>query len=96
MTSKHLAEWRLYDQLEPFGEERADFRSAQIAQALWNIARDPKVNPKGWPLEDFLLTFGDRPTAAKAQQSSNYQEMLIDAWVAGSNAVFAKGTITCQ
>ena len=90
ITSGLFQEWRAYEELEPFGEERGDFRSAQIVQALCNIARDTKRNPNGWPINEFMLRLGDSPWAAyKAVQPLAYQEMLIDTWIAGSNATFA-------
>lgn len=96
ITWKQFIEWRIYDELEPFGEERGDARSAQIAQALWNIARDVKKNPKGWPLSDFILAWGDAPRLI-IKQSLETQELLIDSWIAGSNAVFAlKEAQQCQ
>jgi len=46
-----LSEWELYEELEPFGERRADYRAASICHviAMANGAKDAK-------LEDFLLT----------------------------------------
>lgn len=88
MTWEQFQEWRAFDELEPFGEERSDIRSAQIVQALWNIARDVKKNPQGWPLSDFVLAFGDAPRPSLGQ-SIETQELLIDAWIQGSNAAFA-------
>lgn len=85
---EQFLEWQAYFELEPFGEERGDFRSGQIVQALWNIARDPKRNPDGWPLSEFLLTFGDTPRRI-VEQSVETQELLIDSWIIGHNAALA-------
>lgn len=51
MSSRELSEWQLYEELEPFGERRADYRTASICHtlALANGAKNVK-------LEDFLLT----------------------------------------
>lgn len=89
MTWKEFLEWEAFEEVEPFETERADVRSAHIVQTLWNIARDTKANPKGWPLTDFLLAFGDTPRP-HAEQSLETQTLLIDSWIAGSNAVFKK------
>lgn len=91
MTWSQFLEWRAFDDLEPFGEERSDFRTAQVVQTLWNIHRDPKRNPDGWPLTDFVLAFGDSPyrREEKPAQSPETIELHIDAWVAASNAKFA-------
>lgn len=89
LTATQILEWQVYDELDPFGEERADYRSAQIVQALWNIARDATKHPNGWSIEEFVLAFGDTPRLAKVPQSLETMELLIDSWIAGSNAVFA-------
>lgn len=90
ITWPEFLEWQAFETLEPFESERADWRSAQVAQALWNIARDQKKNPNGWPLSDFILPFGDAPRPEAVTQTLETQELLIDSWVAGTNAVFAK------
>lgn len=59
ITAEQLFNWVAYYELEPFGERVADYRSAQIVQALYNIARDTKKQREPFELEDFLLPFGD-------------------------------------
>jgi hypothetical protein len=55
-------------EVEPFGEERADYRAASIVQMIANMNRDVKKHPDGFKIDDFLLRFGDTPTpAAKIQ-----------------------------
>jgi hypothetical protein len=73
-------EWKYYEELEPFPAERADWNMAHIAQLLVR---------NGKQLKEFMLPFGDLPTSAEMQQPVAYQEMLIDAWITGSNAVIA-------
>jgi hypothetical protein len=89
VTWRQLSEWMAFEELEPFGEERDDFRAAQIVQALWNIARDQTKCPNGYPLTDFVLKIGDSPWrsvgAASTAQTVESQELLIDAWVFGHN-----------
>lgn len=79
----------MYDDLDPFGEEREDYRNAAVVQALWNIARDVKRYPDGFPLTDFLMHFGDAPRIVTQAQTVAYQEHLIDAWCFTNNAVVA-------
>lgn len=81
-------EWEHFSTVEPFGEERDDIRAASIVQALWNIARDTKACPNGWPLTDFLLSFGDTPLRT-VKQTVQTQELLIDSWIGGHNAALA-------
>jgi hypothetical protein len=81
MSWHTFLEWKAFSDLEPFPDERADFNAAHIVQA---VMRDGRI------LDEFRLPFGDlvlsRPSK---QQPIEYQEMLIDAWVSNSNAIFA-------
>ena len=51
MTEEQLLEWQLYDQLDPVGEFRADYRLAHLSALIVNIvnsmnntkARKPKL-----------------------------------------------------
>ena len=93
LTWADLLEWQEYARLEPFDEERADARSAQIVQALYNLFADRRGYPDGFPLADFLLIFGDAeapPRTEKPKQDLAYQEMLIDAWCDTQNAIVAR------
>jgi len=57
MSAKLLQEWETYAAIEPFDELRADLRTAQITQMLYNVNRDNKKEPKGRPIEDFMFNF---------------------------------------
>lgn len=58
MSSRHVAEWMAYYRLEPWGEERADRRSAIIATTIANIHRGKNRAP--YKIEQFMPKF-DRP-----------------------------------
>lgn len=58
MSGQELAEWRAFSLLEPFGEERADMRSAMVAQILANVNRGKDQAP--FKLEDFLSGYERR------------------------------------
>ena len=74
-----LHEWQIFYELEPDGDERNEWGLAHIVQA---IAQSDK------PLSKFILPFGDSGvTSPPVQQTVEYQEMVIDAWVLGSNAI---------
>ena len=45
MQPEQLRDWQIYAELEPFGEEREDLRTAYIATLLYNIHRDSKQSP---------------------------------------------------
>lgn len=63
-----LLKWGKYYQREPFGEWRADVRSAQITQMLANINRDPKKRSDPYQIKDFLLF--DKPTKRQTEEPS--------------------------
>lgn len=88
ISGAQFHEWQVFDSLEPFGEERSDIRIASVVQALWNIARDMKKCPDGYPLADFVLQFGDTPRRV-IKQSIETQEKLINSWIDGHNLVLA-------
>lgn len=82
ISSTDFLEWKIYEELEPFAAERADYHAAHIVQAITRMDK---------PLRDFLLPFGDAVYATQAQviqQSVEQQEFLLKSWIWGSNAVF--------
>lgn len=63
MSWAQLAEWQAYASIDPFGESRADLRSAQICAILANVNRDPKRRSQPYKVEDFMFFF-DKPRRA--------------------------------
>jgi hypothetical protein len=63
ISSREFSEWQAFYGLEPFGEARADLRSAQIAHAAWNAMRSGKDHV---PPDAFLLRF-DREEMTEEQ-----------------------------
>jgi hypothetical protein len=57
ITIRQFQEWRAYADLEPFDEERADARAAQVVQAIHTHSRS-KATPKS--LKDCMLRY-ERP-----------------------------------
>lgn len=55
-------EWAAFAELEPFGEERADWRAGMVASVIANVNRDPK---KGRPFQprDFMPDFSSQRKA---------------------------------
>ena len=53
-----LVEWMAYWELEPFGEERADYRMATLAALIANTNRDPDKCPEPFTTENFMPQFG--------------------------------------
>ena len=58
MSSAELTEWMAFAEVEPFGEERADLRSAIVAQVIANVNRRPGT--KAYRVEDFMPKFDQR------------------------------------
>lgn len=89
ITGRQFNEWRAYEELEPFGEVRADYRAASIVQALLNT----RVNrPRGKPaieLKDCVVRFGldaeTQPQSAEQAQRARAEiirtmEMLTELY----------------
>jgi hypothetical protein len=53
--------WVEYNQIEPFGEERADLRVAQLAAIMANAWR--KKGSRRYKIDDFMFDFGSRRRA---------------------------------
>jgi len=48
MSSHMLEEWRAFAQLEPFGDERADFRIGQLTAIVANAMLTKGTKPFSW------------------------------------------------
>lgn len=55
MTLREFARWQKKWNEEPWGEYRADLRSAQICAMLANVNRDSKKHPEPFKIDAFLL-----------------------------------------
>ena len=58
IDAKEIAEWKAYDRIEPFGEERQDLRAALICCTLANIHRGKNQPP--FKIDDFLMKFAEK------------------------------------
>lgn len=76
-----LNEWRAFDELEPDGQVRTDWGLAHVVQAIMR---------NGKSLDEFMLPFGDFPKPQPVVQTIEYQTMVIDAWIFGSNALHSR------
>lgn len=56
MSARELAEWMIYDEIEPLGPERADWRAAMQASTLVNVMGGRKG--KRYKPADFMPRFG--------------------------------------
>lgn len=75
ITWPQFLEWYAYDQVDPFGEERADMRTAQIVQTLVNLNRREHQEP--YKLSEFVLPFGDYEPPAPPKQTWQQQKYMM-------------------
>lgn len=83
MSWFEFLEWEAFYQLEPFGEIRDDYRAAQIESALYNVWRDTKKHPQPFPIQDFLLKFGEEPKKKQTVEEQKSMLLMIAATYSG-------------
>jgi hypothetical protein len=73
IDSRELSEWMAYDQMEPFGEERADLRAGIITSMIHNVNI-----VKGKPASpiDFMPEFDRQPKKKPGKQTTEDQLAL--------------------
>jgi hypothetical protein len=92
MTASEFVELQVFDELEPTAEHRADWNTASIVQAFWQIA----LRKTDITLDQCRVKFGDSiamlagPTTPK--QSVEYQQRMIDSWCYIATSLLTKGT----
>jgi len=57
ISGEELQAWMAFYQIEPFGEQRADYRTGIVASTIANANRDPKKRRNPFRPEDFLPEF---------------------------------------
>lgn len=67
MTVKEFAYWQVHYREDPFGEDRADLRQAQVAAILANSNRDPKKQDKPFGVIEFMPYAKRRQEAEKRE-----------------------------
>lgn len=90
MTARQWQEWRVYMKAVPFGEERADYRTASIVQALWNIAMSYVGKRGSITLEECLMKFGDSIEAPSNSQTEEEKAEILRA-IFAETALLNKG-----
>jgi len=83
-------DWITYAELEPFDETRQDARTAHIVTTLNNIYRDSKKRPDPYPVERFMIPFGDAPKHAAPQQDWRVMKANAMLWSAAINSKAGK------
>lgn len=81
MSSRELAEWQAYWQIEPWGESRADLRSGIVASVMANVHRDAKTRRQPYTPRDFMPRLDEAPREPQTWQDMLKQvEMINAAW----------------
>lgn len=60
MTSHEISEWIAYSTVELIGDDREDYRMANVMALLANINRDPENKPDPFSPVDFMPDFWRR------------------------------------
>jgi len=87
LTASQFLDWHHYDSLEPFGELRADYRTADIVTTLANIHRDRKRKKEPYRISDVVLKFGES-VEEKPKPKQTWQEKKAIAYMWA--AIFSK------
>ena len=78
MSVLEFMEWELFYSIEPFGELRADLRSAHEMQQQGNIHRNSKTKKAPWRLKDFIMSFGETKGNIEKEESTEARQKKID------------------
>ena len=81
-----------YYNIEPWGEERADLRSAVVASIIANCNRDPKTTPTPYTPAMFLLKFDREPEDADEDDEPQTVESQQSVATRLNNALNARKT----
>jgi hypothetical protein len=75
MSIDQFRMWVAYAGIEPFGEEREDYRAGTVASVIANVHRDPKHKPSPFQPSDFFR-FGvdDGPTQEASKAMTDPKE----------------------
>lgn len=86
LTAKQFREWEHYAALEPFNEERQDYRIASIVAMLYNINRGKDV--EALDLDGARVKFGEQE---KKEPSWQMQIAIAKSMAALANALADDG-----
>lgn len=79
MPYSEFVEWIAYSRIEPWGDERADWRAALVASVIAEVNRNRTKRKKPYAPKDFLLNF-EGPKRQSAQTQLQFVEMLNKAF----------------
>lgn len=92
LTYRELVDWGVHYKSEPWGDLRADVRSAQIAMILANTNRDPKKRPEPYKLVDFMpFNKSSAEEAPAEKQVGAKTDPALIAWMFNKSGARMKG-----
>lgn len=65
-----------YYNIDPFGNERADYHAAQVAWATFEVRRDRKKKKEAFKVKDFMPNFGNEKPRQTAEQQIAFARMI--------------------
>ena len=73
LDSREFAEWMAFYRMDPWGEERADVRMAQLCAMYANVNKGKRG--KQYKIEDFML-FAEKPSDKKPMRGEVASAMV--------------------
>jgi len=86
ISSAEFSQWIAYNNVEPFGESRADLRAGIISSVMANIHRGK--GQKSFTADEFMPEFGERE---KPKMKSRQMQGLLRQFVKMHNATTDEG-----
>jgi len=75
LPAETFFEWLVFVDLEPFEEEKSDYRHGHLIATLANAHRNTKRRPTPYSLQDGILRFGDMMEVHATKPRQNWQDM---------------------
>lgn len=75
MSSREFAEWMAFFRIQPFGEWRGDFRTANVMALIANVNRDQKKSIE-FSAQDFMPDFEKALDEMEAQEEIPVHERV--------------------
>lgn len=83
MRPQQLIDWMVFEELEPFGDQKMADMFGSVVQVIANVNRDKKKRPQIYELEDCKLYFGDaekpKPKVMPWQQMKAYAQAIAES-----------------
>lgn len=79
LTAKQLAEWEAYNNIDPIGEWRNDFKFSYMASIISNLMIQAygKKGSKMTEIKDFLLQWDKEEESSKQQSVEEMKRVLL-------------------